>query len=152
MFDFLTFLNFKNKSKLYFILLIIFSLAGIINSLYLYFNDLKKENACFIGNNCDLVTKSVYSKFLNIPLYFWGMFYYFLIFILVTLLFLKNLKIFSLLLITSLVGFLFSLRLTYLQFFTLKTICFNCILSAVFALLIFIFVILNLNFKKINKK
>ena len=97
---------------------------------------------CLVGHKCDAVIFSDYSKFLGINLEVMGFLYYFLIslFYMIYLLFpaLARVEIIFIFLGLTFGGFLFSLYLTYIQIFKLKSLCFWCLGSALISILIFI--------------
>lgn len=122
---------------------IIFSLLGLTDATYLLiikFTEIKSLCIPSIGD-CWSVNNSVYSEWHGIPLSAFGMLAYLsILFILILgprLPILKNnghIFIFGI----TLAGFLFSIYLTYLQFFVLKAICPFCILSAITMTTVFI--------------
>lgn len=83
-------------------------------------------------NGCDKVLSSSYSYFLKIPISLWGVIYFSSVLVLNFLNKIKILKVFSFL------GFLFSLRLLFLQFFIIKAICPFCLIADFSAIFIFL--------------
>ena len=94
---------------------------------------------CYIFSDCDVVTTSRYATVLNIPVALFGSIYYLLL-VGLGILFIDRIKLFSLITIRRLapLGFISSLVLMYLQFFTLRSLCFYCVLSAAVCTIIFI--------------
>jgi uncharacterized membrane protein len=134
---------------------IFLSLIGMLDSGYLSWIKLShSEEKCFAGiGNCAAVNSSVYSEVFNIPVAYLGL----LTYLIILLLFLNVVKsglIFKyrsyLLFGLSLIGFLFSCYLTYVQFALLKTFCPYCLLSALTTTVIFILSTTQL-VKDINK-
>lgn len=116
-----------------------FSTLGFLDSTFLtiqhYSND---PFSCPLFGGCDLVTNSVYSEILGIPIALLGAFYYATIFILSLYSFLFNNK--KGLILTSqlsLAGLLASLILIYLQVYVIQAICFYCMVSAFSSISIF---------------
>ena len=96
---------------------------------------------CPIGFDCHAVVHSDYSKFIGMPVEFLGMIYYALValaylFIIFMPGAMPNLLA-ILLVITSLIAFLFSVYLIIVQIFILKKGCSWCIVSAIISALIF---------------
>jgi uncharacterized membrane protein len=121
----------------------IFSLVGLIVAAYLsYVKLFHAPIYCTPGlGDCATVNASQWSVLWGIPIAFFGMVSYLAILLLVFLgpkiAFLRpysKLLIFGI----GLFGFLFSVYLTYLEFFIIKTICQWCLLSAVCMTTIFI--------------
>jgi uncharacterized membrane protein len=96
---------------------------------------------CLPGHKCDAVIFSDYSKFFGINLEVLGFIYYFLTFLIyLTYLTFPQLISTTILFISfglSFGGFLFSIYLTYIQIFKLKSLCSWCLLSALASTLIF---------------
>lgn len=123
-------------------LIIIASLSGFLLSVYIF----KKKRAneamvCPIGSDCDNVVHSDYSKFLGIPLELIGIIYYGIILGSYSLLaasasFSSESTAFILILL-SLVAFLFSAYLTLIQGVVLKEWCTWCLSSAFLSTFIF---------------
>ncbi len=120
----------------------IFSIIGLIVSLYLiYAYEISKSIIC-LGSGCEIVANSVYSKFLNISLPIWGALFYIIILVLS---FVKKFN--DLLLFVALVGAIFSIYLTIVELFVLRSICIWCLISAICSWLIAINLVLG-NVKK----
>lgn len=119
-----------------------FIFAGLIDTSYLSLKQLSGSSVvCSIYevDSCSNVLTSEYSKLFDIPLSIWGFGYYLTLFILILIYSAStDKKFFKALFGMSIFGFLFSLRLVYLQFFVIENICFYCMLSAMFSTMIFI--------------
>lgn len=118
--------------------IIILSLIGIPIAgygIYLHYAPLQGESFCNINDtfNCDVVSKSPYSKFLGIPVALIGLGGY-LTFILLSILDIKNFfgnSMHKLMLFFAILGFAFTLYLTYLEAFVIYAWCIVCIGSAI---------------------
>ncbi|MDP2684540.1 MAG: vitamin K epoxide reductase family protein [bacterium] len=133
----------KETIPLWWIIAIIFFVfAGLIDTAYLSTKQLAGSSiVCSIYevNSCENVLTSEYSRLLGLPLSVWGFGYYMTIFVLALIYSASaDRKFFKILFGLSIFGFLFSLRLVYLQFFVIENLCFYCMLSALFSTLIFI--------------
>ena len=138
-----------NKKRILYIILI-FSLLGIPLTIYLTYLHYKPEASTFCNFsdqfNCDIVNKSVYSDILGIPVALLGFLTYLIFFALTyekfVLLKSKNLKrnkqFTKYLLILSVISFLFSLYLSFLEAFVILSWCIFCIISAFFVIVILI--------------
>ena len=120
--------------------LIVLTLMGIIDSLYLIWKHLKKQPlSCPINkDDCNAVVESKYGKILRVKNEYLGLLYYIFILICGFLLayHIWNSKIF--LIIFSSLALVFSIYLTYVQLIILKKYCFYCLVSAIINLLIFV--------------
>lgn len=100
----------------------------------------RKEFTCPLKGKCHEVINSDYSKIFGIAVEKLGMLYYALIIVGYSLLVMELLE-FSLLnqslLVATGLAFLFSMYLTYIQFFVLKKICTWCLVSASFCTVLF---------------
>ncbi len=120
----------------FYILIVFASFFGFLLALYIrHKKSTGEEMICPIGSNCQNVIYSEYSKFLGIPVEMLGLFYYSLMAltygILVGLPDLKVASSFILGVLTlSLIAFLFSLYLTFIQAFYLRAWCTWCLMSA----------------------
>jgi uncharacterized membrane protein len=122
---------------------IIFSLMGILDSGYLsWIKFSHSEEKCIAGlGNCALVNTSAYSEIFKIPIAYFGLLAYLVIFMLMvssgsTIMYASSIP-FQLFGIT-LIGLLFSGYLTYVQFGILHAYCPYCLLSAVTTTCLFI--------------
>lgn len=122
--------------------IIILVFAGLLDTLYLSVKQIAGSSVvCNIYevNSCENVLTSEYSKVFGLPLSIWGFGYYMTLFVLV-LVYSANQskKCFKILFGLSVFGFLFSVRLVYLQFFVIENLCYYCMLSALFSTMIFV--------------
>ena len=89
-------------------------------------------------NQCNIVLATPYSKFLGLPIAFYGLVAYLTFLVLVLGALTKKWPAAKkLLLYLSGFGFLASLYFVYLQFFVIEAICFYCLISAALMTLIF---------------
>lgn len=119
--------------ELYLILILAFSVIGIINTLYLSYHSLKKTDvACFVFPRewCIKVQYSKQSKTFGIPNSFAGLAMYLTILIL-TILFVKGIVPFWYIQVVIGIGFLFSMYFTFVQALVLRAFCTWCVVSAV---------------------
>lgn len=114
-------------------LTIILSIFGIFDTAYLTAKHyLDSSVYCPVGKSCETVLNSGYSVIFNIPISLFGVFFYFTILILVLLYLQTEKRIFiKIFFALSVLGFIFSLWLFYLQALIIKAYCFYCILSAI---------------------
>ena len=120
-------------------LLIIISLLGILSTMYLTYAHYFGSNICDVSNfiSCDRVNISEYSTIFNIPLSILGVIYF-----LISLILIINDKI-------KLAGYLsvpvliYSLYLTYVEFFIIKALCLVCEFTKILMILILIFAFTN---------
>lgn len=120
-------------------ILISLSILGILDAFYiLYSNKPNKHLPCPGENNCNLVINSQWNKFLGVKNEIWGIIYYLIIILLVSLNFILILQL------ITLAGLFYSLYLTYLQFFKIKQYCLFCLGSATINLILFLITILLL--------
>lgn len=131
---------------------ILFSVAGAILALYIFFTkrNKAKQLICPIGGHCDAVVSSKYSKFLGLPVELLGSAYYVFIIIFYGVLFVLP-GFFSdaaLFFVTSfsVVAFLFSVYLVFIQAFVLRNWCTWCLFSAGFTTFIAIAAVFGASF------
>jgi len=131
---------------------IAFAAAGGFGvALYIYYTKRHhKQLVCPTGSDCNVVVTSRYSKFFGVPLEYWGMFYYAVIFTAyIVLIFaphlLSGLFLAGLIMFTA-AAFLFSLYLLFAQAFLLRQWCIWCILSAALSIMIFIISLASVDF------
>lgn len=141
-----------NKSAIW-----ISSLIGLIVSGYLTYVKLFNQPIyCTPGlGDCQTVNSSQWSELWGIPIALFGMISYLAILLLVFISpripFLKMYNKFFVFGIGTF-GFLYSLYLTYLELFIIKTICQWCLVSAICMTIIFIFSIFNLRRSQYQQK
>ena len=118
------------------------SVVGFFDTSYLTYSHFKSQIlSCFghtIVNGCQVVTESIYSTVLGVPIALVGLGYYTFIIVAALLSYKRkfNFLLNSILPITAL-AVLFSLRLTYLQIAVINYICYYCILSAALSVILF---------------
>jgi len=141
----------KNSSKLnkiYFIFPI-FALIGFIDSVYLAAKYYSGNISCSLISGCQEVLSSPYSEIAGVPVALLGALYYLFILIAIMLYIDSQnkwaLKIVS---VFPTIGFLFSIWLTYLQAYVIKSFCQYCILSALTSTILFILSIMIINKKE----
>ncbi len=123
--------------------ILIFAFLGLSDAIYLLIIKLSSNKAlCVPGlGDCWSVNNSIYSEWNGIPISVFGMLAYISIILLLTLFnrvsFLKNFNHIFVLGI-SLIGFIFSIYLTYLQIAVIKAICPFCIISAITMTTVFV--------------
>lgn len=120
------------STKTYGLITLILSTLGITLSVYLTYLYYAKAQAtfCAIGSGCDTVRESPYSAILGIPVSVFGIIGYLSIFILSLVSVSYSRTRWLLLYFLSLVGFVFSAYLTYVELFVIKAICPYCVASA----------------------
>lgn len=125
---------------IYFYTVFVVALAGLIDSIYLaishhrVYTDIGYRSFCSISKsvNCDTVSQSAYSIFLNLPVPVWGVIGYLFFIILLCFTFQKDAqkkRIWSVLFILSFAYSLYSLFLAYISLFNIQAYCFMCIVS-----------------------
>lgn len=129
------------------ILIAILAVVGFIISYHIYKS--KRKNVklvCVIGQDCDKVVKSKYSKFFGVPTEIWGMIYYAAVFLFLfvfgCLLLLQSPIIIILFKIAVSFAALSSVALIFIQAFILKEWCEWCLGADFINILIFILVML----------
>jgi uncharacterized membrane protein len=130
-----------NTFKIVLIAIVVLAAVGIFDSTYLSLEHLGGPSvACpaIVGNDCNVVTSSEYSRVFGIPVAFAGMAYYLTLFFLGMSLFGGFAGAKKLLVLVSGLGLLSSLWFTYLQFFVINALCFYCLISACITLFVFI--------------
>jgi len=122
---------------------IIIGLMGMIDSGYLTYSHYAQTvlpcPTIESVNTCQVVATSVYSNILGVPLALIGLGFYATI-IAIGLISLKEKFQFALNFIPPLaaLAWLFSVRLTYLQFFVIHSVCYYCIFSALLATILLV--------------
>ncbi|MEW6723247.1 MAG: vitamin K epoxide reductase family protein [Candidatus Micrarchaeota archaeon] len=110
----------------------VLSAIGLLISLYiLYTQRTGKTLRCIIGNSCDIVTKSPYSKTFGIENSVMGALFYAFMLAAFAIAIPMGVQVpFHALLVLSVIASAFSLYLVYVQFLVLHQICDYCMLSA----------------------
>ncbi|MEK7585201.1 MAG: vitamin K epoxide reductase family protein [Patescibacteria group bacterium] len=125
------------------LLITVVATLGFIVAYYIGHKKRRSEAlVCPLNANCEAVIHSDYSTFLGIHLEYWGMGYYALV-VLSYLSFISwpQFNFASLpqaIEWLSIIAFLFSLYLTYIQAFKLREWCTWCLISALFSSIIFL--------------
>lgn len=125
------------------IAILVLAVIGFYVSWYIGHKKQRKEKlVCIIGEDCDKVVHSRYSKFLGVPLEIFGMLYYAVVAFLSILLLMGIGSIGALTVICILIGIgalavLFSIALIYIQAYIIKEWCEYCLASAGISILIF---------------
>lgn len=125
------------------LLIILVALGGFAIAFYIRRKKLRAETlVCPLNSNCETVIHSAYSTFLGVPLEWLGMFYYAVVAVsYVSFIFSPAARAFNLTLLISWVtvmAFLFSLYLTYIQAVKLREWCTWCLISVLFCSIIFL--------------
>ncbi|WP_027359038.1 vitamin K epoxide reductase/DsbA family protein [Desulforegula conservatrix] len=126
--------------RYYFIPVFIISLSGLVNSIYLSYshyrnyNDISYISFCAISKaiNCDTVSQSSYSIFMNIPVPFWGIIGYALLFFIIAIsgtVRAEKRRGWPLIFIISGCFTAYSLVLAFISGYYIKSYCIMCILS-----------------------
>ncbi len=130
---------------IYNLVIIASSFAGFLIALYIALQKRKPHPVvCPMKGDCDAVVKSEHSKFFHIPVEYLGIAYYLLIFfsylsLSITPSFNQQHPLFTFSVLSlSLVAFLFSIYLTFIQAFLIRRFCTWCLLSAFLCTIIFI--------------
>lgn len=128
------------KTKPSTVVFLILSILGFLDATYLtiehYLGSVPK---CVVVNGCEKVLTSQWNQLFGIPISLFGALYYLFVLIL-TITYMRNNNWKFLLSACGAVtlGFLFSLRLVYLQIFVIEQICFYCAISALITTGLFI--------------
>ncbi|TAL49061.1 vitamin K epoxide reductase family protein [Patescibacteria group bacterium] len=119
---------------------IVVAFLGFLDAAYLTANYfLGTAPACFIAQGCDVVTTSVYSRVLDVPVALLGSLYYLAMFFAgLYLLESKNARFARFLPYFTATGLLVSIWLIYAQIALIKALCVYCLLSALTSTALFI--------------
>lgn len=122
---------------------IILAVIGLLDSIYLTYVKLDRSTPAFCapGGGCDVVNTSPYSEIFGIPIAVLGAGAY-LLFMAALLIEIRIVSLrYTALLIqfgVALIGFLYSVYLTYLELAVIHAICPYCVISAVVLTLLFL--------------
>lgn len=121
--------------------LIVMAIVGIADTSYLTYTRYENKILNCFGhtqvNSCQVVAQSAYSTVLGVPISLIGLaFYIFVLTIAVMSLKDKFTFLLNTLLPLSVLAFLFSVRLTYLQVYVIESICYYCLVSALISVLL----------------
>jgi len=129
----------KKKGVKYSVFMVLAILGVVLSSLLLYYDYYPSDSIiCNFGEgvSCEEVSRSDYSRIYNIPVAVFGILGYLVLFLLSLILVkrykikhLPLLRVKTLIFYLTLVAFLFSLYLTYLELFVILGICPICIFS-----------------------
>ena len=127
------------KNTKYSFVFLILSLIGLGDTSYLFAKYLQGvDGVCLFTQGCDAVLGSSYAVVLGVPMSFWGLVFYFLVFASSVFFIYSRLNLaLYLLFALSSIGLLVSVFLFYLQAFVIESFCEFCILSAVTSCLLF---------------
>lgn len=103
---------------------IVLSTLGVIIAAYLLYGQLTLSPIICGITSCGVVAGSKYAAFLGVPVAAWGLSFYTAVAIFF------YLRLNKFLLVTGIIGVIFSAYLTYLEAFVIKAWCQWCILSA----------------------
>lgn len=150
--------QFVHKYRAAFYAVIALAVLGMLATAYLTYQHYKfsGQSFCNINNyvSCDIVNKSKYSEIFGVPVSILG-FVAYSIFFIATLGLLKNWsfeKIGGALTAFTGFSFLFSIYLTYIEFFVLQAICVFCVTQQIIILIIFIILLtLWLKHRKLSR-
>ena len=121
-----------------------FSLVGFLDATYLTIQHYRGAGLeCGPLRECDAVTTSQYAVIGGIPLALLGALYYLAILLLTVAYYdTKHLRIPAIIARLTILGFLASLILVYLQTFVIHAFCFYCLLSAVTSTSLFVLAVI----------
>jgi len=129
----------NRPNKIFIVLFVAISFFGFLDATYLtvkFFTG--GPIPCSLLDGCDVVTKSAYATLGGIPVALLGALYYIGLFLLsLIILETKNQKLLTFLSLIPAIGFIFSIRLVYLQAFVLDAYCLYCIISAGISTILF---------------
>ncbi|MDP4011178.1 MAG: dihydroorotate dehydrogenase (quinone) [Candidatus Roizmanbacteria bacterium] len=134
----------SNRRSIFKLMLLFLVIVGVIDTGYLtYKHFFQPIGICLAGpfGDCGKVLSSEYSILFGVPLALLGMLHYLWMGTLVWLSYSLGSDIYKrFAFIQSAIGVVFSLYLTYLQFFIIKSLCPYCLFSALVCLTIYIFI------------
>lgn len=123
---------------------VLFALAGLGDSIYLTVKHFADEKVpCSIITGCEQVLTSAYAEIYGIPTAMFGAVAYFLAFALALLAAFGNRKMWLIFGLQTVVMFLFTLWLLYLQAFVIEAFCQFCLLSALTTTVLFIIAVVS---------
>lgn len=134
-----------SRTKKILVAVVVLSLFGILVSAYATYQHYRPAGTSFCNLSdavsCDIVNKSKYSEIAGVPVAIIGIFGYLILAGIASMLFAKRMEerrgILALSVLSA-CALLFSLYLTFVEFFWLKALCLLCITSQIIILLIFI--------------
>ena len=125
------------------------AIIGLIISGYLLYKRTRKEPlACLLGEDCNKVVRSKYSRMFGFPNALLGVGYYAFMTILTILVLnginsVLNISFSSIIIILSAIGILFYAVLVYIQFYKIKEWCGYCLASGIITALILVIELLT---------
>ena len=143
-----------NLSKVIVISFLVISFIGFVDASFLAANHFSGVTPpCFVTQGCDIVTTSAYAKIAGIPVSALGVLYYLAqLILMIYFVDKKDERVLPLIVISSIVGFGFSLWFTYVQVFLLKSYCTYCLFSGLTSTMLFALGILIWRQIKAGKK
>lgn len=128
-----------NLSKTIIISFLIVAFIGFVDASFLAANHFSGVTPpCFITQGCDVVTTSAYAKIVGIPVSALGVLYYLSqLILMIYFVDKKEERVLPLIVLSSTVGFGFSLWFTYVQVFLLKSYCTYCLFSGLTSTILF---------------
>lgn len=119
--------------------MLVASLAGFLDATYLAAQHyLGTVPNCSIFSGCEEVLTSAYATVGGVPIALLGAGYYLTIFLIIVLyLESRDLRYLKPAALLTIIGFLTSLGLLYLQFFVLSSLCLYCLISATVSTILF---------------
>ena len=126
------------------------SLIGFVDATYLTIQHYRGASLdCYVLRDCEEVTTSQYATIGSVPIALLGAIYYLSI-ILFSAAYLdtKRSRLLTIISILTLLGFLVSVILVYLQIFVIRALCSYCILSALASTLLFVMALVSVRISK----
>jgi len=117
------------------------AIIGLIISGYLLYKRTRKEPvACLMGEDCNKVVRSKYSRMFGVPNALLGVIYYIILSALILLALYTTISwpFRTILLILTGLGVLFYLVMIYIQFYKIKEWCGYCLISAIITVAMFV--------------
>lgn len=125
--------------KLFLIIIFIAGLAGLVDSIYLTVEHYNNAIVpCTILNGCGTVLNSAYANIGPIPMSLVGIVFYLAMLTLTILSWKNSQQWLKKLWLLSLIAFVFTLYLIYLQIFVLQALCIYCLASATMVTMMFL--------------
>lgn len=128
-----------NLSKAIVIPFLLISFVGFVDASFLAANHFSGVTPpCFVTQGCDIVTTSAYAKIAGIPVSALGVLYYLSqLVLMIYFVDKKDERVLPLIVLSSAIGFGFSLWFTYVQIFLLKSYCTYCLFSGLTSTILF---------------
>ncbi|MEK9175343.1 MAG: vitamin K epoxide reductase family protein [Patescibacteria group bacterium] len=136
-------------------LFLLFSFAGFLDATYLASKHyLGSPVTCSFLKGCEEVTSSQYAVVFGVSIAVFGALYYLLLLILAIIYFdTKNIRVLTTAGYITLLGFISSMFLVYLQVFVIRALCLYCMMSAMISTILFIlgFFVIHIS-RQLNKE